>query len=1093
LLLLSIGPLLSSSRASARSLVPLFLLLLLKTFFNLSSTFFQKPQVPLFIYAPEEEGQFQPGRCSRWWLRQSLAALSADLERLPCCRAERGGGGGGGGAAGGGGGAAGAGTTTATTAGASGGEGNTTTGNAPAAAAASAPPPSPLPRTSALVLRRSPDSAAALAQVAAETGATALYFNHLYDPISLVRDNDAKAALSARGVAVRSFCGDCLFEPWHVLSKGGEAGGGESAGGGAPFREFEPFWARLRELVAESPPAPPLGVPAQMPPLPLVESLVAATLTEAAAGKHGGTGGDRSDSNNDNGNGPTTTTIDTTATALAPVASLGLDDLGLLTAEEAQSNRQLGRRWTPGSRGAAQRLSAFVAAALPAFGADRAKTDRASTSRLSPHLHWGEVSVRTVFAVVSRVEAALAAASASAAAVAGSSEGGGGGGGNGGNGGMRNGNNGNNGGGASPARTNATAATAATASLPQMLMEPVTRAQAETPATTVVGGAARGGGGRDSGEEVVVENNGGDELGNGNGNEIAASASASAAAASAAAAAAAAAAPAEYFLRQLAFREYARHMCFHFPFTHERALLEHLRGAPWRYDQRAFRAWRAGRTGYPLVDAGMRELWATGWLHNRARVVCACFLVKHLQLPWQWGLKHFWDALLDADLECCALGWQVRRRMKGGRHIFFLRGKKNPTLKEKKNSKNSKKNFSTPLSQYVAGGLPDGLPFGNLLDLEREARRYDPDGGYVRAWLPALARLPDRWIHRPWAAPAAVLADAGVEVGGPDGGTYPERVVSPQESASALAAATRALSAGGGGVGGGGVAAAAARTTAAAAAEEEQQQPGSGSGGGAAAAAAGDNLLGATAAAEPQQHQLNAAATGGEAARPKEKLQPLEPAPPPAVTVAAPQRAPPLPPPQQQPPPARDPTPVVVTASHRPVPLPSSQTPPAVPGVTTASSPSAGAQGRGGAAAAAAAVQQRQRQIQQQQQRPLFRATGSEAGNQHGGTGNGNRATNGAEGVSSNLVVGGGGGGEATATGAGGRDGDGDGDECEGGAASPAPRRRTRASQAAARTSVAPPPAAYKAAANKKKQPPPLPPRPEGDNGGGARKRTRGK
>lgn len=630
---------------------------------NLSPSFPLSPtQVPLFIYAPEEEGQFQPGRCSRWWLMQSLAALSADLERLPCCRAER------------------AAATTTATAGlaASGGEEGATE-NGPPAPPPPPPPPPPLPpRTSALILRRSPDSAAALAEVAAETGATALYFNHLYDPFSLVRDNDAKAALAARGVCVRSFCGDCLFEPWHVLSKApsasaaaaataanpGGGGGGESSGGvgangsgGAPFREFEPFWARLRELVAESPPAPPLGMPAQMPPLPLVESLVAATTT-----KDGGNGGDRSGSS---GGAATAaaTTADTTATALAPVASLGLDDLGLLTAEEAQSNRQLGRRWTPGSRGAAQRLSAFLASALPAFGADRAKTDRASTSRLSPHLHWGEVSVRTVFVVVSRVEAALAAAAASAAAVAGSSEGGGGGLGAGGERGVRKdgGGGANNGGGvASPARTHATAATAATAatttaSLPQMLMEPVARAQAETPATTTRGGGGGGGRGEgDSGEEgeVVVENDG-----NGNGTALA---SASASAAAAAAAAAKAAAPAEYFLRQLAFREYARHMCFHFPFTHERALLEHLRGAPWRYDQRAFRAWRAGRTGYPLVDAGMRELWATGWLHNRARVVCACFLVKHLQLPWQWGLKHFWDALLDADLECCALGWQVR-------------------------------------------------------------------------------------------------------------------------------------------------------------------------------------------------------------------------------------------------------------------------------------------------------------------------------------------------------------------------------------------------------------------------------------------------
>ena len=183
------------------------------------------------------------------------------------------------------------------------------------------------------------------------------------------------------------------------------------------------------------------------------------------------------------------------------------------------------------------------------------------------------------------------------------------------------------------------------------------------------------------------------------------------------------------------YREYSRYLSFHFPFTHERSLLEHLRACPWRWDQGHFKAWRQGRTGYPLVDAGMRELWSTGWMHNRMRVVCASFLVKNLLLPWQvrrcpsrvlldphstswqleldvrhpshhtppvrlrslcwalraspcraaalrpalglvfsgtnqptipwdctgatqWGLKHYWDAQLDADLECAALGWQ---------------------------------------------------------------------------------------------------------------------------------------------------------------------------------------------------------------------------------------------------------------------------------------------------------------------------------------------------------------------------------------------------------------------------------------------------
>lgn len=150
----------------------------------------------------------------------------------------------------------------------------------------------------------------------------------------------------------------------------------------------------------------------------------------------------------------------------------------------------------------------------------------------------------------------------------------------------------------------------------------------------------------------------------------------------------------------MGYHDYGRYLSFHFPFTHERALLEHLRACPWNFDQSLFKvwllvldcfqlvsdqlisplavllvmqsvfawhdvcvashfqAWRQGSTGYPLVDAGMLELWSTGWMHNRLRVVCASFLVKNLLLPWQWGLKHFWDALLDADVESDALGFQ---------------------------------------------------------------------------------------------------------------------------------------------------------------------------------------------------------------------------------------------------------------------------------------------------------------------------------------------------------------------------------------------------------------------------------------------------
>lgn len=112
------------------------------------------------------------------------------------------------------------------------------------------------------------------------------------------------------------------------------------------------------------------------------------------------------------------------------------------------------------------------------------------------------------------------------------------------------------------------------------------------------------------------------------------------------------------FLRAIGLREYSRYVCFNFPFTHERSLLSNLKYFPWSADQAHFKAWRQGRTGYPLVDAGMRELWATGWIHNRTRVIVSSFFVKFLLLPWQWGMKYFWDTLLDADLESDILGWQ---------------------------------------------------------------------------------------------------------------------------------------------------------------------------------------------------------------------------------------------------------------------------------------------------------------------------------------------------------------------------------------------------------------------------------------------------
>ncbi|KAI8471040.1 MAG: hypothetical protein J3K34DRAFT_520806 [Monoraphidium minutum] len=431
--------------------------------------------IPVFIWAVEEEGQFQPGRQTRWWFKQTVRHLAARLGQLG----------------------------------------------------------------SRLVLRRAPDSASALRALAAETGAAAVFFNHLYDSISMVRDQQIKDELRCMGVAAHSFNADLLYEPWQVLDDDGQ-----------PYTTFKSYWDKCLAM----PFPPPLPLPEPPAPLPAVPP---------------------------------------------HVASLGLDEVDwFMTSEQEASVEALVHRWDPSGAEAVRRLEAFLDMGLPSFEHDRAKTDRESTTMLSPWIHAGSVSVRHIYYRVAQKHAEWQAS-----------------------------------------------------------------------------GAGRGASCLD-------------------------------------------------FVQQLGYREYSRYLSFHFPFMTDRAMLAHLRAVPWRLDQRAFKAWRQGLTGYPLVDAGMRQLWSMGWCHNRVRVVAASFLVKHLLLPWQWGLKHLWDCQIDADLECDALGWQ-----------------------------------------YVAGCLSDAHPFSYMIDLEQEWRRFDPDGQYVRRWLPVLSQLPAEYIHQPWRAPPEVLDAAGVELG----------------------------------------------------------------------------------------------------------------------------------------------------------------------------------------------------------------------------------------------------------------------------------------------------------------------------------------
>lgn len=188
----------------------------------------------------------------------------------------------------------------------------------------------------------------------------------------------------------------------------------------------------------------------------------------------------------------------------------------------------------------------------------------------------------------------------------------------------------------------------------------------------------------------------------------------------------------EPFLRQLIWREFSFYLLHHWPGIPEHAFKPAFEHFPWTRNAKALKAWQKGQTGYPIVDAGMRELWHTGWMHNRVRMIVASFLTKHLQLHWREGAAWFWDTLVDADLANNTAGWQ-----------------------------------------WVAGCGADAAPYFRIFNPVLQGEKFDADGGYVRAWVPELARLPAKYIHKPWLATRAVLEQAGVELGK----TYPAPIV----------------------------------------------------------------------------------------------------------------------------------------------------------------------------------------------------------------------------------------------------------------------------------------------------------------------------
>ncbi len=205
---------------------------------------------------------------------------------------------------------------------------------------------------------------------------------------------------------------------------------------------------------------------------------------------------------------------------------------------------------------------------------------------------------------------------------------------------------------------------------------------------------------------------------------------------------------AETFRKELAWREFSYHLLFHCPDLHRSSFRPEFEKFHWRSAPALLKAWQRGHTGYPIVDAGMRELWHTGWMHNRVRMIAASFLIKDLMIDWRKGEAWFWDTLVDADDANNPASWQ-----------------------------------------WVAGSGADAAPYFRIFNPVLQGEKFDGDGRYVRRWVPEISDLPDRYLHRPWEAPARVLADAGIELGK----DYPSPVVDHPHARDRAMEAYRAI------------------------------------------------------------------------------------------------------------------------------------------------------------------------------------------------------------------------------------------------------------------------------------------------------------
>jgi len=384
---------------------------------------------------------------------------------------------------------------------------------------------------SGLILRRGP-ARKVLARLIAETGATSVFVTRRYEPHAANLERELAADFTKGGIDFRRFGGTLLFEPEALATKEGR-----------PYKVFTPFY---KACLAKFPAASPAKAPSPLAAPPQLS---------------------RSDR---------------------------LADWDLLPASPDWAGG-LRATWSPGEQGAEARLDTFLTSVMGDYETDRDRPDKPGTSRMSPHLHFGEISPRLCW---QRAKLAL-------------------------------------------------------------------------------------------------------EM-NGHRGESGCTA----------------------YLRELIWREFSYHLLHHWRSLPEEPFRADFKDFPWEENEAHLQAWQRGRTGYPMVDAGMRQLWHTGWMHNRVRMIVASFLVKHLLVPWQAGAAWFWDTLVDADLANNSASWQ-----------------------------------------WVAGCGADAAPFFRIFNPTIQGRKFDPDGAYVRQWVPELTAVPNAFIHQPWSAPPQVLSDAGVNLG----------------------------------------------------------------------------------------------------------------------------------------------------------------------------------------------------------------------------------------------------------------------------------------------------------------------------------------